>query len=433
MINNDIEEDNSDSEEDNSDNEEDNSDSEEDNSDNEEENSDIEEDNSDSEEENSDSEEDNSDNEEEDSDIEEENSDSEEEDSDSEEEDSDNEEENSDNEEEALDCSYPEEKDGCRGGWYTSVWSYIQSAGRLAAMTDIPYFPAADKCSRWKEKANGIKNADYIGHYKASSSSLERILTMYIPAAAFTVEDEFYAYKDGVYSGCETPKRVNHGVVIVGYAPRYWEVKNSWGSDWGDKGFAKFSRTRVNMCQITSRVMYTVVIGRDRGEHDQPDVIPVDDLKNVALHKTVTSSGGELVTEATDGNQDTCFSTKESTNPYFKLDLGRATKVQRVEIISTDPKSIIGSKVHIGNRGDFLDKRIGVIREVEGNRALIDLEESVEGSRLFWEFYSGGSVRTLTVCEIRVLAGDGDEDDTEDCPQGTVKCSDRVCRHAHMC
>ncbi|XP_063683600.1 uncharacterized protein LOC134818108 [Bolinopsis microptera] len=177
-------------------------------------------------------------------------------------------------EKEALDCSYPEEKDGCRGGWYTSVWSYIQSAGRLAAMTDIPYFPAADKCSRWKEKANGIKNADYIGHYKASSSSLERILTMYIPAAAFTVEDEFYAYKDGVYSGCETPKRVNHGVVIVGYAPRYWEVKNSWGSDWGDKGFAKFSRTRVNMCQITSRVMYTVVIGRDRGEHDQPDVIP---------------------------------------------------------------------------------------------------------------------------------------------------------------
>ena len=58
--------------------------------------------------------------------------------------------------------------------------------------------------------------------------------------------------------------------------------------------------------------------------------------------------------------------------------------------------------------GDFLDKRIGVIREVEGNRALIDLEESVEGSRLFWEFYSGGSVRTLTVCEIRVLTGDRD-------------------------
>ena len=46
---------------------------------------------------------------------------------------------------EALDCSYPEEKDGCRGGWYTSVWRYIQSAGRLAAMTDIPYFPAGFK------------------------------------------------------------------------------------------------------------------------------------------------------------------------------------------------------------------------------------------------------------------------------------------------
>ena len=49
---------------------------------------------------------------------------------------------------------------------------------------------------------------------------------------------------------------------------------SSWGSDWGDKGFVKFSRSRVNMCQLTSRVMYTVVIGRDRGEHDQPDFIP---------------------------------------------------------------------------------------------------------------------------------------------------------------
>ena len=36
----------------------------------------------------------------------------------------------------------------------------------------------------------------------------------------------------------------------------------------------KFSRSRDNVCQLTSRVMYPVVIGRDRGEEDQPDVLP---------------------------------------------------------------------------------------------------------------------------------------------------------------
>ena len=36
----------------------------------------------------------------------------------------------------------------------------------------------------------------------------------------------------------------------------------------------KFSRSRDNVCQLTSRVMYPVVIWRDRGEEDQPDVLP---------------------------------------------------------------------------------------------------------------------------------------------------------------
>ena len=49
---------------------------------------------------------------------------------------------NGSNFQEALDCSYPEEKNGCKGGWYTAVWRYIQSGGRLAAMRDVPYFPA---------------------------------------------------------------------------------------------------------------------------------------------------------------------------------------------------------------------------------------------------------------------------------------------------
>ncbi|KAL5268625.1 hypothetical protein ACHWQZ_G002465 [Mnemiopsis leidyi] len=336
-------------------------------------------------------------------------------------------------EKEALDCSYPTEKDGCRGGWYTAVLRYVQDSGRLAALRDIPYFPAADLCSRWDGKENGIKNADYIGYYTASSGSLQRILTMYTPAAAFTVEDDFFAYKDGVYNGCESPKSVNHGVIIVGYSPSYWEVKNSWGKDWGEEGYVKFSRSRDNVCQLTSRVMYPVVIGRDRGEKDQPDILPDEDLKNVALNKLVISSDGLAVVEATDGNPETCTSTRESANPYFKLDLKNKVKVQRVEVLSRDSESLIGSKVHIGNRGDFMDKRVGVIEEVHDGKAEINLEQSVEGSKLYLEYYSGGRVRKLTLCEIRILAGADTDDRDNGCPTGTVKCSDGICRHSHMC
>ena len=55
-------------------------------------------------------------------------------------------------------------------------------------------------------------------------------------------------YKGGVFTkNCGT--FLNHGVLIIGYgtdAPTgkdYWLVKNSWGSNWGEKGFFRIART----------------------------------------------------------------------------------------------------------------------------------------------------------------------------------------------
>jgi C1A family cysteine protease len=57
--------------------------------------------------------------------------------------------------------------------------------------------------------------------------------------SCFVVYNDFFAYKSGVYKHVTGGEPGGHCVAIVGYNdnPGYWICKNSWGPDWGDKGF----------------------------------------------------------------------------------------------------------------------------------------------------------------------------------------------------
>lgn len=80
---------------------------------------------------------------------------------------------------------------------------------------------------------------------------------------AFEVYPDFQQYKGGIYKHTGLTNTfnpfelTNHAVLLVGYGvdvesgDKYWIVKNSWGSDWGENGYFRIMRG-VDECAMES-------------------------------------------------------------------------------------------------------------------------------------------------------------------------------------
>ena len=94
---------------------------------------------------------------------------------------------------------------------------------------------------------------------------------MYLTLLFFSVAVDassvgFQHYTGGIYYDLEcTKSNLNHAMLVVGYGTDYdtgmdyWILKNSWGKDWGRRGYMKLARNQSNMCGIATAATYPML------------------------------------------------------------------------------------------------------------------------------------------------------------------------------
>uniref|UniRef100_A0A8B9LJW2 Cathepsin L.1 n=1 Tax=Astyanax mexicanus TaxID=7994 RepID=A0A8B9LJW2_ASTMX len=161
-------------------------------------------------------------------------------------------------EQQLVDCSQSFGNLGCNGGWPSKSFDYIKSSKGLEADFTYPYkarVRVIATCSGFKSLPKGDENA--LKNAVASIGPISVLID--------TSKHTFQLYKSGVYDepGCSSTQ-LNHAVLLVGYdndptGKPYWLVKNSWGINWGDNGYIKMSRNKMNQCGIATDATYPLV------------------------------------------------------------------------------------------------------------------------------------------------------------------------------
>ena len=191
-------------------------------------------------------------------------------------------------EQEYLDCVYEAVgDDGCQGGFQEDCFKYSARVGHLASERGYRY-TGRDRACRTGSTSNGLIAATVSGVVEVARSEGAHIAALQKGAlsVAFEVTDRFFSYNGQISRDTTCSGEANHAVTMVGYAPYYLLVKNSWGASWGDQGFVKFARNHDN-CQLllwTSYPNMQLTGSKDSNGNDKaakyipsPDVKPDDD------------------------------------------------------------------------------------------------------------------------------------------------------------
>ncbi|GAB4860546.1 hypothetical protein Ancab_035707 [Ancistrocladus abbreviatus] len=167
-------------------------------------------------------------------------------------------------EQELVDCDR-DQNQGCNGGLMELAVEWIKENGGLTTEQNYPYISQQETCNKRKMHSPVVSIE---GHETVPQNDedalLKAVANQPVSVAIEASGQDFQFYSEGVFTG-PCGKELDHGVAIVGYGTttdgtKYWIVRNSWGAEWGEKGYIRMERgvSAEGLCGIAMEASYPI-------------------------------------------------------------------------------------------------------------------------------------------------------------------------------
>jgi C1A family cysteine protease len=146
---------------------------------------------------------------------------------------------------------------GCNGGNTETAYQYVVQAGGIETEASYPYTSGTGITGFCKFSASKI--AVSITGYTGVAQGEDNLKTALNagPVSVCLAATAFQTYSSGVLKYC--PGFIDHCVQAVGYddgySTPYWTIRNSWNTDWGEKGYIRLEQGH-NICKVSNDVTF---------------------------------------------------------------------------------------------------------------------------------------------------------------------------------
>jgi cathepsin F len=176
-------------------------------------------------------------------------------------------------EQQLVSCNVNQDDQGCNGGLQEVAFEYVIGTG-LTTESAYPYtseYGKQGKCINSKITAPLQKISSWVqvSDKASGEAGMKTALTLSGPITIGINAEHLQVYRKGIMdpSICRSGEYyLDHAVLITGYGVgrdgleqdvEYWTIKNSWATDWGEKGYFRI-KYGENKCGVAVDAVHSV-------------------------------------------------------------------------------------------------------------------------------------------------------------------------------